>query len=62
VGLLTYSWRAFTTSPVRAAAAPLVLATHVVFALAALDIVWFGARRVRRGTDAPRTPWEVRFP
>jgi hypothetical protein len=60
--LLTYSWHAFTTSPVRAAAAPLVLATHVVFALAALGIVWFGVRRVRRGTDAPRTPWEVRFP
>ena len=60
--LLTYSWHAFTTTPVRAAGAPLVLATHVVFALAALGIVWFGVQRVRRGTDAPRTPWEVRFP
>jgi hypothetical protein len=41
--------------------APGALLTYSWHAFA-LGIAWFGVQRVGRETDAPRTPWEVRFP
>lgn len=60
--LLTYSWHAFTVSPLRGGGAVDDVVSHVSYAVAAVVLVWFGAVRVRRALVADRTPSEVRFP
>ena len=46
--LLTYSWHAFTTTPVVDAGATLNNISHVIYAGMALGILWFVAVRIRR--------------
>ncbi|MBV1853636.1 hypothetical protein [Catellatospora tritici] len=45
--LLTYAWHAFFQLPVQGGEATLNLVTHIVFALVALAILGYAARRVR---------------
>jgi hypothetical protein len=45
--LLTYAWHSFLMHPVAAAPAALVVAGHIVFALAAVALLYFEARRTR---------------
>jgi hypothetical protein len=56
--LLTYSWHAFTSTPVVGASATLTNLSHVVYAVAALGILWIVAVRIRRQQSAAR-PIEV---
>ena len=46
--MLTYSWHAFTTTPVVGAGATLNNVSHVIYAVGALGILWIVAVRIRR--------------
>jgi len=46
-GLLTYAWHSFLMHPVVGGSGALILVSHVVFALAAVVLLGFEARRVR---------------
>ena len=46
--LLTYSWHAFTTTPVVGASATLNNLSHVIYAVGALGILWLVAVLIRR--------------
>jgi hypothetical protein len=53
--VLTYTWRAFTSSSVGDSSAALDLVSHIVYAAAAVAILWYAARRIRHHLAARRT-------
>lgn len=46
--VLTYSWHAFATTPVIGGAPVVNMVSHVIYAVAALGILWFVTTRIRR--------------
>ena len=50
--LLTYSWHAFTTTPVVSGGPTVDMVSHIIFAVAALGILWLVAARIRRQENA----------
>jgi len=53
--LLTYSWHGFLMHPVIKASPAMIVVSHAVFALAAVLLLVFEARRVRARATAPAT-------
>ncbi|GHJ43798.1 hypothetical protein Cs7R123_11400 [Catellatospora sp. TT07R-123] len=51
--LLTYAWHAFFQLPVQGGQATVNLVTHIVFALVALGVIGYAARRVHRTARFP---------
>jgi hypothetical protein len=63
-GLLTYAWHSFTTRPFIGGGTVLTPVSHLVFALAALALLGFEARAIRR-REIPvveRTPADAPAP